>query len=231
MRFAGPVGEWMLEVQGGRALELLRGASSEPLDVLDVGGGHGQLMRYLREDGHRVVVHGSRLAAHARLRDAPGHEDAPRVVSDSWQLPFRDQSFDLVMAIRLLPHVEAWTSLLAEMSRVSARFLLVEFPTQGALHALAPVLFGAKKKLEGNTRPYFDYTPQEIAKALGMADFDTVAIARQFALPMVLHRAVRRPRLSNRIETLLAASGLTRRVGSPILMLSRRRSGHVEETG
>jgi SAM-dependent methyltransferase len=218
-RFAGPTGSWMLEVQARRALELVRSVEPGPLSVLDVGGGHGQLVAPLLSAGHRVVVHGSRPACHRRLAPRAG---LARVSANLWALPFRDRSFDLVTGIRLLAHVVEWRELLAEMSRVSRRLVLVDFPVRGALHRLAPSLFGAKQKLEGNTRPYFDYAPGEVEAALGAAGLAPAGLAREFALPMVLHRGVRSPALSRGLESLASGLGLTRRIGSPILLLARR---------
>jgi ubiquinone/menaquinone biosynthesis C-methylase UbiE len=144
------------------------------------------------------------------------------VVSDPWRLPFPDAAFDVVLAVRLLAHVTAWRELLAEMARVAGRAVVVDFPVRGALHALAPALFGAKRRVEGNTRPYFDYHPDEIVQALAAQGFETAAVVRQFAMPMVVHRALRAPGLSRRMEALARASGITARTGSPVLLRAGR---------
>ncbi len=216
-RFAGPAGAWMLDVQA-RALLALLAALPERLTVLDVGGGHGQLTRALAGAGHRVVVHGSRAACHARRAGGA----APRVTADPWLLPFREQSFDVVVSVRLLAHVEAWRELLSEMARVARRGVAVDFPVRGALHRLAPALFATKKRLEGNTRPYFDYAPGEVADALAGAGLSQMRVVRQFAWPMVLHRRLGAPRLSRALEGLARGLGVTPRTGSPALMLALR---------
>jgi SAM-dependent methyltransferase len=218
-RFAGPVGRWFLEVQTSRALALIAAAASGPLTVLEVGGGHGQLTGALVAAGHRVVVHGSRGACH---RGPGGRERVDRVISDLWQLPFGPRSFDLVVGVRLLAHVQAWRELLAEMGRVAARLVLIDFPARGALHRLAPRLFGAKRWVEANTRPYFGYDVGEVEQAFGAAGFRALGVARQFGLPMALHRLAGRPGLSRRLERGAAALGFTRRAGSPILLLAAR---------
>lgn len=220
-RFAGPVGAWMLEVQADRVIEMLAEvAPAEPLRVLEVGGGHGQLTGALVAAGHHVVVHGSRPSCHAQRRCTG--ERVQQLVSGLWALPVPDRSFDLVAGIRLLAHVESWRELVAEMGRVAARFVLVDFPVRAPVHRLAPALFVAKRHLEGNTRPYFDYAVPEVRDAFAAAGFTAIAEVRQFSIPMVLHRSVGRPDVSRWLERSAERIGLTRRLGSPMLMLAGR---------
>jgi len=219
-RFAGPVGGWLLEVQTARFRELL--GSCGRLSVLEVGGGHGQLTAALLADGHRVVSQGSRTSCHARLRAAQAQ--VAHVTSSLVGLPFADRSFDLVIAIRLLAHVEDWRGLLAELSRVSSGLVLVDFPIRGALHRAAPWLFGAKRRLEGNTRPYFDYTVGEVEAALRADGLEVLGVRRQFSLPMVLHRTLGMPAVSRVLEGIASVVGVTAAVGSPALLLAARAS-------
>lgn len=221
-RFEGPVGHWMLDVQARGVLELLRRVGGER-SVLELGGGHEQLCGVLRDAGHRVVVHGSTPHCHARRRRSEGR--LPRVASYLWRLPFPDRGFDVVVAVRLLAHVERWRELLAEMTRVSAGWLLVDFPLRGSIHRLAPALFGAKRRIEGNTRPYFDYAPGEVEGCLEGLGFRPVGRVGQFVLPMALHRAVGRPGLSKLLEGGAARAGLRARLGSPLLLLAERSGG------
>jgi ubiquinone/menaquinone biosynthesis C-methylase UbiE len=207
-------------VQEVRVNALIEAAAPGRLSVLEVGGGHAQLTGPLLAAGHRVVVQGSRVVCHRRLDRHAGR--IGRVASDLWRLPFDDRCFDLVLGIRLLAHVEAWRELLAEMARVSRRLVMVDFPVQGALHRLAPALFGAKRHLEGNTRPYFDYSLREIEDAFCSLGLRRAGMARQYALPMALHRFARSPALSRSLEACAAVVGFTERVGSPILLLAER---------
>ena len=216
-RFEGAAGRWMLDVQSNMVSDLLAGTAERgPLSVLEVGGGHGQLTDGFAAAGHRVTVHGSALVCHRRGRLGE------RIVSTLESLPFTDRSFDLVVAVRLLPHVVGWRELLVEMARVSRRFVLVDFPVRGAAHRLAPFLFRWKRKLEGNTRPYFDYVPAEVSNALRESGYRRVTLRRQFFWPMVLHRKMNRPTVSRSLEGIARSIGLTRRAGSPCLMLGSR---------
>ncbi|MGI9591965.1 MAG: class I SAM-dependent methyltransferase [Myxococcota bacterium] len=219
-RFEGAVGAWFLERQARAALALLEGRAAGTLRVLDVGGGHAQLTGPLLAARHRLAVHGSDPSCHARL--APYRSRLDCLSSDLWRLPFADDCFDLVTGVRLLAHVEDWRELLAEMARVSRRFVLVDAPLTTPIHRLAPALFARKREIEGNTRPYFDYAPGEVVEGLAACGLQPVGEARQFTLPMVLHRALGWVGFSRAAEAALGALGLTARIGSPGLFLGEK---------
>jgi len=230
-RFEGPVGEWFLQIQRLAVESFLRKNGTPAMTVLEVGGGHGQLAPAIIGLGHRLVVHGSVASCHDRLRqvlDRPAGErpgaapPAGFVASGLWSLPFADRSFDGVLAVRLLAHVEKWRELLEEMARVSRGFLIVDYPPLGSLNLLTPVLYGVKKRIEGNTRPYFCYRTGELVRQIEGLGLAVVARERQFSLPMGLHRMLGRPGLSRRLERVSRSAGLTGLVGSPGLLFARR---------
>src|SRR6185369_11420262 len=151
-RFAGPVGAWFLEVQARITLDLLRlwpGAS-----VLDVGGGHGQLLGPLLEAGHDVTVYGSAEVCRERIQDRLDGARARFEAGDLLRSRWPDRAFDVVVCYRLLPHVAAWPELVGELCRLARRAVLVDYPTRRSVNAAAEPLFAAKKGVEGDTRPF-----------------------------------------------------------------------------
>ncbi len=217
-RFAGPAGEWLLSVQT-RALRKLMPDS--PVELLDVGGGHGQVARPMLEDGHQVTVLASTPEALGRL---------PEIQSDRLALetgpltglPFDDRSFDVVTSFRMMAHVGDWERLLSEMTRVARRAVIFDFPVPSGANALEPLLFGLKKRIEGDTRRFEVIRKGEVQKHLGALGFDQTQSIGQFALPMVVHRKLKRPALSQRLESGLAAIGLASAIGSPVVMRADR---------
>ncbi|GAB4332596.1 MAG: hypothetical protein Kow0089_00560 [Desulfobulbaceae bacterium] len=217
-RFAGPVGRWFLELQAEITLELLRdlpGAS-----VLDVGGGHGQLTMPLFEHGYRVTVTGSADICRSRLERfcAPG--SFSYLTCDSLNLPFADDSFDVVMSFRLLPHADQWQRLVGEMCRVAARAVIFDYPDRRSANILYDSLFGLKKRMEGNTRTFRIFSRREIAAALAAEGYTPPRFRPEFFLPMVVHRKLGNPRLSRTLEGFFATLGLRRLFGSPIIVRS-----------
>src|SRR5690606_25654446 len=164
-RFNGSVGAWFLERQRDAFERLLteacRDRGGRPLRVLDVGGGHGQVTGTLLDRGHEVVVHGSREVCFDRIgpmyRDHPGLSGF--VASSLWRLPFADRSFDMVIGIRLLGHVRAWRAMMSEMTRVSDRYVILEFARASNLGSrrLSRFWFSLKQRFERSTRPFYTY--------------------------------------------------------------------------
>lgn len=223
-RFAGPIGRYFLEVQQRHVLNLLNAGPDQPLRILDVGGGHGQLTAALLDAGHEVWVQGSAAACRTPLEPLmKDYRGRLRFVTASlFELPFPDRAFDAVIAVRLLAHIEAYQALLAEMARVSGRTIVIDFPPVLSANLAEPVLFRLKRRLEGNTRPFFSYRAKQLQGPLAAAGFERFRTVRQFFLPMVLHRKARRPGLSARLERAFAASGLTGLLGAPALLAAER---------
>jgi len=221
-RFAGPLGAFFLEVQARTTLDLLRpwpGAS-----VLDVGGGHAQLAGPLALAGHAVTVYGSDPGCAARLRP---WMDEGRVAFRSGDLlhaPWPDRSFDVVLAFRLLPHVARWQALIAELARLARRAVVVDYPTRRSVNLASGALFGLKRGVEGNTRPFTVFRDAEVAAAFTVAGFHATARRPQFLLPMALYRALGSAALARTWEGGARALGLTAVLGSPVISRQERRA-------
>lgn len=227
-RFAGPTGEWMLERQASGVRDLLEhiavSSSTTRLRVLDMGGGHGQLTRLLLDAGHEVVVQGSHESCFQLLR--PEHPDLDSCVASSlWRLPFAAGTFDLVIGVRLLAHVRAWKALLAEMSRVSRRWVVVEFARTHGLLDIGPLgrtIFRLKQRLERTPRPFYTYSEKAVSSALEECGLQVTRVHAQFMVPMFMHRTLRSPSISSGLESSLARLGAGTKLRSPVLLLAER---------
>lgn len=215
-RFSGPTGEWMLEVQETITVSLL--PAPKAVTILDVGGGHGQLVRPLCRLGYEVTVLGSDPACCHRIDDLVAKGSCHFVTGNLVALPFPDRSFEVAISFRLLPHCTAWPQLIQELCRVARRSVVVDYPTSEGLNRIAPALFGAKKKLEGNTRSWRMFRHAEIEAEFAKQGFVPGRRIPQFFLPMVLHRMLKCRRLSAGLEALCRGLGLTRRWGSPVIV-------------
>ena len=105
---------------------------------------------------------------------------------------------------------------------MARRRVVVDYPTSQGLNAVAPALFGAKKKLEGNTRAWRPFRHAEIESAFAAHGFRPLRRTPQFFLPMVLHRTLKCRPVSAAMESACAALGLTRRWGSPVIAAFER---------
>lgn len=225
-RFAGEVGRFFLDTQSALLLAQLRGSGVRLEDsaIFEVGGGHAQVTEALLAAGAKVTVQGSAASCAHFLSQLPewGSERLVFVTSTLWSLPAADRSIDSVVALRVMAHVTRWQELIAEMCRISRHAVVIDFPCKSGMNALTPLLFRMKKKIEGNTRPYFSYDSAELEAEFRKHGFTVSAATKQFALPMGLHRALKSARASQLLEATLRRIGLTALLGSPAMLCATR---------
>ncbi len=220
-RFQGPAGEWLLSCQT-KALRRLC-APYPGARVLDVGGGHAQVATPLLDDGHEVCVYASSQEALGQMRrlHRPG---LTTEVGPLRALPYADRSFDVVTSFRILAHVGDWQAFLGELCRVARRAVIVDFPIASGANTLEPLLFGLKKRLEGDTRRFQTMSRPQVLKTLAAAGFAPQGEIGKFVLPMVVHRKLARPAHSARLEAKLRALRLDRSFGTPVVLCAARDS-------
>jgi len=220
-RFVGAVGQYMLKVQEQTVLGLLadlpQGAS-----VLEVGGGHAQLAGPIARQGRHVTVLGSSPVCSAKLAGEISAGLVDFLAADFTRLPFADQSFDAVVSIRMMAHVEHWAEFVSELCRVSRRVVVIDYPSLSSLNLLSLATFGMKRAIEKNTRTYRSFWPAEIRGAFRPGGFTKLRSAPQFVLPMVAHRATAGAPILRKVEDLSRKLGVTQHLGNPVLVRADR---------
>jgi len=217
-RFAGAAGRYLLAEQDAAvraALGSWRGGT-----VLDVGGGHAQLTPLLRTVASDVLVFGSDARSLDRVRRE--FPDCATATGDLLDMPFAARSFDVVVAVCLLPHVRDWQRLVTELCRVARSTVIVDYPRIAGFNGLTPLLFPLKKRLEGNTRHYRNFRDAELDEVLRASGFEPRVRHVQFLLPMVLHRRARGAQALRRVERLAKTLRLTQSLGSPVVLRADR---------
>lgn len=221
-RFAGPVGAWFLDVQARATLNLL--APWPRARILDVGGGHGQVLGPLVDAGYDVTVYGSAEACSERLRPWTENGRARFQSGDLLRASWPDRTFDVVICYRLLAHARRWRDLAAELCRLARHAVLVDYPSRRSVNAAANAFFGLKKEVEGNTRPFAVFRDGDVASAFATAGFQPTGRRPEFFFPMALHRALGSAPLAKALEGSAAALGLARAFGSPVILRLERRA-------
>ena len=118
------------------------------LRVLEIGCGVGEFSQLLAERGARVIgADISPLAVEETGHRLEGYEGTEAIVADICAVPFRDESFDLVVSLETIEHSADPRKALAELVRVTRRGgrLIVTNPNYVdfiGLYRLAKRIFG-----------------------------------------------------------------------------------------
>ena len=219
-RFSGPMGEWFLETQTALTLSALEALPRGR--IIDVGGGHAQLTPALLGSGFDVVVYGSPEASRERVSSSLAKPDCEFVAGDLVRLPFGDRSFDAALCFRILPHLTSWRGLINELCRVSSRSVVVDYPARKSVNIGSGLLFGIKRGIESNARPYRLFSRREVREAFEACDFTLASTRPQFLFPMALYRFVNSTRWARLLEAPGRALGLTGMFGSPVIARADR---------
>jgi hypothetical protein len=109
-----------------------------------------------------------------------------------------------------------------ELCRLARRSVIVDYPTQRSVNAVSGATFGMKKRVEGDTRSFAVFRDDDVENAFAATGFPAVVRRPQFFFPMALHRGLGRAGLSRALEGGAAALGLTRLLGSPVILRADR---------
>jgi len=220
MRFSGPVGRYLLKVQNKAVLELVTAAASK--NILEAGGGHAQLAPVISEHVSNYTVTGSSPECSKLLKGLIASNKVNFNLGNLLDLPHRDNQFDTVLSIRMLPHLGNWELFIDELCRVSSDTVIVEYPELLSCNIIGRPFFAVKKAVEKNTRPYRLFRLDEIAKEFERNGFELVEVKKQLALPLALHRLagnLLESATPSRIAEAIAQSlGITKLVGSPVVL-------------
>jgi SAM-dependent methyltransferase len=157
-----------------------------PARVLEVGMGEGEILRRLRERWPQADLIGVDLWDDG-LRNHWVDLPAAAVATDARRLPFPDDSFDLVLAIEVLEHVELPGLALTELARVGADRVIVSVPRE-PVWRIANMARGSYLRDLGNTPGHINHWSSRGFRRFvgGMLDIDE--IARPFPWTMVSAR-------------------------------------------
>ncbi len=216
-RFAGEVGAWMVETQSQIVEKMLSGRGWK--DAIDVGGGHGQLVRPLRSALIQPTILGSADICGRRIERERSNGECAFSVGALTEIPFAENSFDLATCIRFISHCEDWKKLIRELCRVARHGVLIDYPPLLSSNIIAPITFRIKKLIEGNTRPFSIFTHAEIFSEFEHNGFRLAARHGQFFFPMAIHRLFKNRGFSQALEGTADALRLRREFGSPVIAL------------
>lgn len=146
--------------------------------MLNVGAGQGSFTRMLEERGFDVVSTDLSPAALEVLRERVA---GPVLQADMTNLPFPDESFDVVLAGEVIEHIDDDVAALREAHRVlrANGVLVLSVPAH-------PGWFGDSDRWAGHVRRY---TRDALAETISSAGFDDLRIVPWgFPIASLYHR-------------------------------------------
>jgi len=213
-RYGGAAGKWVidLEKQLFSALGVKAGKLSR---VLDIGSGTGKLSAVAKSS---LLVGLDRRLPMLLVSRKSMETPHPLILGDAQRLPFVNNSFDLVLASRLLLHLPDWQSMVSESCRVARIAVLLDFPTSPSLAALEPRFWSS---LRGSSAlpPHKIFTFGQVRNAFEISGFTCEELHKGLLLPYRFHRRLGKPRLSQFLEGIAKKTRLTSLFGSPSFAL------------
>jgi len=122
--------EWRMLGAKAKASNIVEVCKSiQPQKVIEVGAGDGSILHYLNEWNFGTELYALEIAeSGVELIKKRGLSRLKEVLSfDGYNIPYADNSFDLVILAHVLEHVEHERQLLRELKRV-ARHIAIEVP-------------------------------------------------------------------------------------------------------
>lgn len=136
--------------------------------ILDVGCGPGNYCKFLSEAGFNVtgVDYSEEMIKRAK-KNAP---KAKIMVGDGYNLPFKDNSFDIVLCIGVLTCVSDYKKFAEEIKRVTKKILIISTLLRN--RKVPDVEQYLKRKLKTDTWPTMDYHPTEIKELFDEKEYN-----------------------------------------------------------
>ncbi len=100
---------------------------AQPNNILDAGCGEGFVVEHLRKDLKSEII-GLDIESNALEVAAEKNPQAMFEAASVYEIPFENDSFDLVVLSEVLEHLEHPERALEEINRVSKKYVLISVP-------------------------------------------------------------------------------------------------------
>ena len=121
-----PISKWFINRFTYELSEILKHRNFNSL--LEIGCGEGYLLKRLESQLNGINVVATDLSP--EIIDKANYiiPDIPKIVASAYDLPFNDNSMDIVMACEVMEHVDKPLNLLLEAKRVARKYCIFTVP-------------------------------------------------------------------------------------------------------
>lgn len=147
--------------------------SLKPETILDVGCGTGYITSIMSNELDSTVI-GCGMDTN-RISFARGNFGQEVIIADITQLPFRDNSFDVVVASEIIEHIHCTEAALTEIERVARKNVVITVPNEPYFR-IANFLRGKNVTRFGNPPDHVNHYNKMSLKQVLEAHFHNVEI-------------------------------------------------------
>lgn len=160
----------------------------KPVKILDVGCGEGETIVKLKQSKIGKSLEGVDNSANALRIGRKIYPGINIKTGDIYNLPYKDNSFDVVVCTEVLEHLDNPQKALLELRRVSNKYMLLSVPNE-PFFILANFLRGKYLRKLGNHPEHINHwTNLGFKKFLGKNGLKIICSRAPFAWTMVLAR-------------------------------------------
>ena len=135
--------------------------------LLEVGCGEGYLLKSIQNDLNGVKLMATDISSEIITEADKIIPEIPKMICSASDLPFKDSSWDLILACEVMEHVEEPQKLIAEANRVSAKYCIFTVPLE-PWWRIANVLRGKYLTRLGNTPGHIQHwNKKSLLKEMG----------------------------------------------------------------
>lgn len=158
-------------------------ARCRPKRVLEVGCGEGRLAQALLEHHRPESFLATDLSLHRFFPDLDPLIESRE--ASIYELPFEDDSFDLVICCEVLEHLENPAAGLAEVARVSSNYVLMSTPWEPVWRAMN-LARGKYLGAFGNTPGHIQHFGRRQLRELASRELDILEMRRPLPWTVLL---------------------------------------------
>lgn len=159
--------------------------SSKVESILEVGCGEGEMTKIISENVKGCRINASDISFNIVKKAKQQFPNYNFSIQSIYNLPYRDNEFDLVVACEVLEHLENPSKALMEINRVCKKYFIVSVPNK-PIWRILNILRGKYIKSLGNTPSHIQHWGPNKFKKLVSNYFTISKITLPFPWIMIL---------------------------------------------
>lgn len=189
--FADQVGQYIHD----HDIAAIMGHAPSRLEIIaDVGTGTGRIASGIRQQraGQSALIIGIDASPFMLLAAQKRDPSIAMLRADAHALPLASRITDLTVCFRLLMHSPDPSVLIHELTRISNRAIILDFPSTRSMAVVHSLFRKILARYRKQTQAFRTFTYKQMEEMFAENGFAARRIAGRFVLPVFLHRFLAR---------------------------------------